>query len=76
MIKGQNKCEQITKLIETLRTRVTTSTRFDLKFFRILSKNRHPGIHLYFFSPERVALLLLLKDFKTSRFQNAKTSNI
>ena len=25
------------------RTRTTTTTRIDLKFFRVLSKNRHPG---------------------------------
>ena len=32
----------------------TTSTRFDLQFSRILSKNRHPGIlHCPFFSPEK-----------------------
>ena len=49
------------------RTRTTTSTRFDLKFFRVLSKNRHPGIlHCTFFSPEKLALLSFLKEVKTS----------
>ena len=33
-----------------LRTRMTTSTRFDVKFFRVLSKNSYPGIlHCTFF---------------------------
>ena len=45
----------------------TTSTRFDLKFFRVLSKDRHPGIlHCTFFSPEKLALLSLLKEVDTS----------
>ena len=35
------------------RTKTTTSTRFDLKFFRVFSKNRHPGIlHCTFFQQE------------------------
>ena len=29
------------------RKKITTSKRFDLKFFRVLSKNRHPGILLW-----------------------------
>ena len=42
---------------------MTTNTRFDLKFFRVLSKNRLPGIlHCAFFSPEKLALLSLLKE--------------
>ena len=39
---------------------VTISTRFDLKFFRVLSKKkkRHPGmLYCIFFSPEKLALL-------------------
>ena len=33
------------------RIRRTKSTRFDLKFFRVLSKNTHPGIlHCTFFT--------------------------
>ena len=32
------------------RTRATTSTRFNLKFFRVFSNNRHPEwLHLYIF---------------------------
>ena len=39
---------------------MTTNTRFDLKFFRSLSKSRHPGIlYCTFFSPEKLALLSL-----------------
>ena len=46
---------------------MTTSTRFDLKFFCVLSENSHSRIlHCTFFSPEKVALLLLLKEVKTS----------
>ena len=45
------------------RKRTTTSTRFDLKFFPVLSKYRHPGIlYCYFFSPGKLALLSLLTE--------------
>ena len=48
---------------------MTTSTRFYLKFFCILSKNRHspPLIaSLYFFSPRKLALLSLSVEVKPS----------
>ena len=36
---------KLSGLLETFRfrTRTTTSARFDLKFFRVFSKYRHPG---------------------------------
>ena len=46
------------------RMRMSTSTRFDLKFFRVLSKNTNSS--LYFFSPEKLALLSILKEVETS----------
>ena len=47
---------------------VTISTRFDLKFFRVLSKKkRHPGmLYCIFFSPEKLALLSLVEEVKPS----------
>ena len=48
-------------------TRTTTSTRFDLTFSRVFSKNRQPGkLHCTFDSPEQLALLSLLKEVKPS----------
>ena len=45
----------------------TKSTRFDLKFFRVLSKNRRPGkLHCTFFSPEKLALLSVLTQVEPS----------
>ena len=50
-----------------LRKRMTMSTRFDLKFFRIFSKNRYPGTLLStFHSSAKLALLSLLKEVKPS----------
>ena len=50
------------------RTRTTTSTRFNLNFFRVFSKNRHPGnLHCPFFLLEKIALLSILKEVKPSR---------
>ena len=55
--------------IETFWTRTTTSAIFNLKFFRVFSKSRHPG-KLYctcsfflfsFFSLEKITLLSILK---------------
>ena len=48
---------------------VTISTRFDLKFFGVLSKKkkRHPGmLYCIFFSPERLALLSSVEEVKPS----------
>ena len=43
------------------------STRFDWKFFREFSKNSRPGkLHCTFDSPEKLALLSLLKEVKPS----------
>ena len=43
------------------RTRTTTSTRCDLKFFRVLSKNRHPGIlHCTFFT-RKVSTVIVIE---------------
>ena len=65
-----------TYLIET---RTTTNTRFDLKFCRVFSKNRHPrNLHCTFFSLENMALLSTLEEIKPSldRRMIYKTSNI
>ena len=54
------------------RTRTTTSTRFALKFFRVLSKNRHHGIlHCTFFTR---TVIVTEGGWVLSRLQNAKTS--
>ena len=59
---------------------VLESEMFDFKFFRVLSKNRHPGIECFIAlsSPEIFALLFLLNSppHPTPRSQNDKTSNI
>ena len=37
---------------------MTTSARFDLKFFRVFSKNRYPGkLRCTFDSPEKLTVL-------------------
>ena len=52
------------------RTRTTTSTRFHLKFFRVLSKNIHLGIlHCFFFSPDKLQLLSLLGSLSSDVFE-------
>ena len=46
---------------------MTMSMRFDLKFFRVFSKNRYPGTLLStFHSSAKLALLSLLKEVKPS----------
>ena len=46
---------------------MTTRTRLDLKLFRVFSKNRLPGkLHFTIFSPERLALLPLVKEVTSS----------
>ena len=45
---------------------MTKTTRFDLKFFLRIVKNRHPGtLYCTFFSPEKLAMLSVLKEAKT-----------
>ena len=50
------------------RTSTTTSKRFDLKFifWRVFSKNRHPGKRQFPLSPERLSWLFLLWEVKPS----------
>ena len=61
---------------------VLESEMFDFKFFRVLSKNRYPGIECFIAlsSPEIFALLFLLEEVKLPpprpESQNHKTSNI
>ena len=46
---------------------MTTRTRCNLNFFRAFSKNRHPGkLHCTLYSPEKLALLALLKEVQPS----------
>ena len=46
---------------------MTMSMRFDLKFFRVFSKNRYTGMLLStFHSSAKLALLSLLKEVKPS----------
>ena len=46
---------------------LSTRTRFNLKFFRVFSKMLIPRkASLYFFLPEKLALLSLLKEVKPS----------
>ena len=48
-----------------MRMRTTKSVRFDLKCFRVFSKNRHPGkLHCTFDSPEKLAMLSRLEEVK------------
>ena len=57
------------KTIKTFRfgDKNDVSMIFDLKFFRVLSKNRHPwNSSLYFFSQEKLALLSLFKEVQPS----------
>ena len=59
-------------------TRRAMSTRFDLKFLRVFSKNRYSGkLHSTFDSRAELPLLSLLKEVKpsTNRKNNDKTSN-
>ena len=42
------------------------TTTFDLKFFRVLSKKDTPELFIVLFSPEKLAMLSALKEFKTS----------
>ena len=59
------------------RTRTTTSTRINLNFFRVFSKNRHPGnLHCLFFLLEKIAPLSILKEVKPSRDRIMITSDI
>ena len=54
---------RVSRLLSPLnsRTRTTTSTRFELKFFRVLSKNRHPGIlHRTFFT-RKVSTVIVIE---------------
>ena len=45
--------------------------RFNLKFFRVFSENRYPGkLHHALESPEKLALLSLLKEVKPSPDHN------
>ena len=57
-----------------MKTRTTTSTRFFLKFFRVLSRIGRKEcfiVYIYiFFSPEKLALLSLLKEVKPSPDRN------
>ena len=47
------------------RTRTTTSTRFDLKFFRVFSKYRLPVIDLPFFT-RKVSIVIFRKEVTPS----------
>ena len=54
------------------RTKTTTSMKFDLKFFRVFSENRYPGkLHGTLESPEKLALLSILKEVKPSPDYNS-----
>ena len=56
------------------RTRTTTGTRFDLKFFCVFSKHRHPG---KIFFTRRVSTVIFIKGgYALCPSQNDKTSNI
>ena len=47
------------------RTRTTASTRFDLKFFRVFSNDKHPGkLHCTSFSPEFNTVIFTEGAFK------------
>ena len=58
------------------RTRTTTSTRFDLKFFRVFSKYRLPVIDLPFFTRKVSIVIFSEGGYTLSRTQNDKTFNI
>ena len=54
-----------------------TRTIFDLKWFRVFSKNRHHGIlHCTFFTRKVRTVNVIEGGWALSRLQNAKTSNI
>ena len=64
------------RLLDSKR-RTTTSTRFDLKFFRVLSKNRYPGmLQCTFFTRNICTVILIGGAQNLSRSLNDKTSNI
>ena len=53
------------------------STRFNLKFFRLLSNYRLPGkLHLPYFTRKVSTVILSEGRYALSRSQNDKTSNI
>ena len=59
------------KVSRPLDSRARTTTRFYLKFFALIVKKWTPrNSSLYFFSPERLVLLLLLKEVEP--FPNCK----
>ena len=56
---------------------MTMSTRFNLKFFRLLSNYRLPGkLHLPYFTRKVSTVILSEGRYALSRSQNDKTSNI
>ena len=64
----------ITQLIET---GTTTSTRFPLKFFRVFSKYRLPGIlHFTIFTRKVSTVIFSEGGYSLYGSQNDKTSNI
>ena len=59
------------------KTTATTSTRFDLKFFRVLSKIDTPEFFIVLFFTRKVSTVIVIEGgWALSRLQNAKTSNI
>ena len=69
-VDGRPIREKKKRLLDS-RTKTTTSMKFDLKFFRVFSENRYPGkLHRTLESPEKLALLSLLKEVKPSPDHN------
>ena len=59
------------------RTRTTTSTRFDLKFFRVLSKIDTLKLFIVLFFTRNVSTVIFFEGGQDlSRLQNTKTSHI
>ena len=59
------------------RTRTTTSTRFDLKFFRVLSKIDTLKLFIVLFFTRNVSSVIFFEGGQDlSRLQNTKTSHI